>query len=348
MQPNHQQCDEQCRARIRKHIRKLRRGAPVRVYAEAILSGEELDTHQCTTVLQVMLNPSGEMWRERTVAAWCLGERVCSPPEWKEATAHALRRVVDGREFVDRRGRIIRALKCNLAVAAVLSGAFILFLVSLIPSIGLPPPLFYLVGGWIIGTALLWMLVLVPGLLVSEDFELSRLAESRASAARSLGRLADPLASAVLARAATDARREVRQAAAVALPHALAAIGHEHLGALPPETTTNLCALLGRNNSALEVLVLDALECAGTGAAAEPVRRLASRSKSGSIRDAAARVLPILDERLRQETSATRLLRPAGSPNASSDVLLRPASSATAVPEEQLLRPTSEPTGMSD
>ncbi len=202
---------------------------------------------------------------------------------------------------------------------------------------------------WLAGVGIAFFVLVLPILMFSNSREDFNLRDSVAEAVMSLGKLADPYAVGILARMHKRKCNVVRVTlnevweARQSLLSALTAVHSEHYGLLPRDATLSLCDVLSDEDEELALPTLEALGRAGTGAAVQPVRRLAEDSKSEAIRSSAATVLPILEERLRIETGAARLLRPADSPEVPAEVLLRPASSATGVPEEQLLRPSDRP-----
>ncbi len=312
---------------VRHHIRKLPRGMRVRKCAENILDGGKLNSADYTMLLDVLDKKSENPWREVLVSCWCLGS--CElPTEKRDCATSELRRLLTRQQAPNRDLPADAIMGVLSAIVMFIVGAIALFATILI---------FYQFG---IPLFLFMLLVLASPLIAIRILKASRNTLAQAAAARSLGNLADPISVGILATTMMSSGLELRAAAADALWKNLSAVLPEHYGVLPPDATTSLCAALG-SSITLDAAILKALGNAGTGAAVDRVRRLASESYASSTRKIAQEVLPILEERLRQETSAARLLRPAESPRAAENVLLRPASSATAVPEEQLLRPSS-------
>ncbi len=83
--------------------------------------------------------------------------------------------------------------------------------------------------------------------------------------------------------------------------------------------------------------VLDVLEKIGTGNCVSDVEWLAKNAERPEWRQHAARVLPIISERLRCERDSTSLLRPSDS-DSNPNQLLRPAPLASVADEKSLLR----------
>ncbi|MDW8209167.1 MAG: HEAT repeat domain-containing protein [Chloroherpetonaceae bacterium] len=132
--------------------------------------------------------------------------------------------------------------------------------------------------------------------------------------------------------------RKVREAAIQALPEMLAALTPEHYGQLPAGTTPALCRVLYHPDNRLVALALDALGKVGDGRAVAPVEQMVRRGRTPELRAEAERILPVLQERKRQEEAHSSLLRPSGVPADTPDVLLRPAAAQSHVDPETLLR----------
>jgi hypothetical protein len=197
------------------------------------------------------------------------------------------------------------------------------------------PPLVF-VGSWL-GIGLLiapWV-----GMRIASDSQYLC-----ANTALSLGYLGGPQSINVLAETAVrDASPEIRQAAEEALARVLPALTEDYYGRLQARTVPNLCLLLDRGGS-LTLALLEALSKVGDGRAVHPVERVAAHGGTASLREAAANILPILQERYYRETSAAILLRPVQAQESESASLLRPTVDTGSVRPEQMLRaiPPSE------
>lgn len=137
--------------------------------------------------------------------------------------------------------------------------------------------------------------------------------------------------------------RKVREAATQALPEMLAALTPEHYGQLPAGTTPALCRVLYHPDNRLVALVLDALGKVGDGRAVAPVEQMMRRGRTPELRAEAERILPMLQERKRQEEAHSSLLRPSSVPEDTPEVLLRPATAQSCVEPETLLRTVGAP-----
>ena len=106
-------------------------------------------------------------------------------------------------------------------------------------------------------------------------------------------------------------------------------------------TRRHLMEALGNvnNSQQLEFALVRAMEWVGTGQAARKVAWLTRRGQNSAIRDEAARILPVLQERERREQAPTTLLRPSHAAPILPEHLLRPIAATDATPAEQLLRP---------
>ncbi len=127
--------------------------------------------------------------------------------------------------------------------------------------------------------------------------------------------------------------------ARLALRYLLPHVDSEDMEKLPFGARSKLMDALGRGHDPdLDVAILQALEWVGTGSVADKVARLAEHGATPAVREEAARVLPVLQTRLREEQAPAILLRP--SHNASpANQLLRPGLYVETTPAEQLLRP---------
>lgn len=349
---------------IDKYLRRLRRDSPTRLAAERLLETGAVDPESVEFLALAADSMKDIRWRERAVAAWCLGECDLAPDQ-RDAVTTALRTLLDGIDVFNisgwlRRSAVMCASTSFSLVGLVLAAGFFA------PTMGSTNVVATAVSWWVSGTLLggtfLAFVLFAPYLMVAGALDDAPLHHAMAEAATALGKLSDPMAAGNLARAQVDRNKALRKAAQDALPTVLNAIREEHYGLLPRDATPALCDALQLMDSRHVVPILEALGRAGDGRAVAPVRQfLTARSWrsgwSGSdegkecdrlVLATAQRVLPILEDRLRQETVAERLLRPAQAPGAPEDLLLRPAGSASAVPEAQLLRPTSVPLARGD
>ncbi len=350
---------------VKESTGKLRPNCAVRSAFEQLELTPWLDRESLDGLLRAVRDPSGKHWRERSVAAWCLGECSADETTLLEVKS-ALRSLLAGEGYTDGPGRILRAARRSWSTSAcivALVGAIGIFMMVPFTVESLLIGLLYALVVWFLVSSLASLLILPFALPISFGWDAGDLTCSRAEAATALGKLRDPLAAGCMATATKRNDCSMGSAAYAALPLVLEAITEDHYGQLGSAQTLALCGALAHAGADRARLILRALAAAGDGACAEPLARLIADSKvvgrwsfpkwlvlgdKETVVDLAQRVLRVLEERLRQETSAARLLRPAESPGAPGAVLLRPAGSATAVPEEQLLRPSVGPDGRSE
>jgi hypothetical protein len=119
------------------------------------------------------------------------------------------------------------------------------------------------------------------------------------------------------------------------------------------KTERLLTSAFSRFDAPRILAALRALEFIGTGQSAYPVERLVQRRPTShdalafmEIRAEAERILPILQDRQRQEEASSLLLRASTMPPTVPEQLLRPAHYQDAKSAEQLLRPGDSSIGL--
>jgi hypothetical protein len=160
----------------------------------------------------------------------------------------------------------------------------------------------------------------------------------RADAAAALSLVAGPDDVDVLAAACFDVSSPVLLLAQYTLKGVLPALDESHRDILTVTTTPSLCRLLRLYDLELVCLTLDALGRVGDGRAAGHVELLLTENKGARVREAAERVLPVLQERRRREGDAASLVRPSSHQSAE-ECLLRPTRPGLHGLEEILPRP---------
>lgn len=139
-----------------------------------------------------------------------------------------------------------------------------------------------------------------------------------------------------------------RRSACRALVEILPSLNETHLGLLDGGMERSLTSLMHVNYGSLTLSIVRALEFVGTGQSAAALERMVRRNLPAHAGPAltlahseAERVLPMLQERLRQEQATSMLLRPSQAGEMSREGLLRPASAydASETVAEELLRP---------
>ena len=160
-----------------------------------------------------------------------------------------------------------------------------------------------------------------------------------------LGQAGDPRAVGVLAIAAHDAERAVREPARQALLRLLPHVRADHAADITPPQMNALLELAFQSESAMQIAVLKAFEQIGDGRAVPVVHNL-TFSQHPQVREQAKTCLPFLNERARRAEQSATLLRGTANPAqiASPRELLRPVNaSADNTPPDELLRLDASP-----
>ncbi len=341
MEPQHQQNT------IQRLIKRLRRNNPVRRIAERLLRGDwqvGFPDQSFQTLLNSLTNQKDYLWKERAVAAWALRQAALDPQQ-KQVAANVLHKIVMTVRESEDSGRFKRTyLPRALLFTALLTPPLIvpMFLQSRNPPVYSDLDIFALIVCIPLSICFAFLpalLMATPMALLSVDSGYNRV---RAEAVRTLSALGLAQSAASLSVAAcvpyTAGARQVRQAAKTALPAVLSQLTPEDFGQQDSEMIPYLCHLLSRSEEPLVLAILEALGKVGDGRAVLPVQRLAVKGRTERIRAAAASILPVLEQRQKQENDPQVLLRAASQDAAASNVLLRPASSTPATEPQQLLR----------
>jgi hypothetical protein len=191
------------------------------------------------------------------------------------------------------------------------------------------------------------VLASVPVVSVSLSLDRKQNNRVRAAAAVALGRLQSVESVGALTTALYDHSAAVRRAAVPALKSALPLLTPEHYGQLGVQAIPNLCRALGHGDELLVLHVLDALEKVGDGRAVQPVEETATRGRTDRIRQMAIRILPLLQERQRQESASKMLLRAAVPTESAPHTLLRPVSAEPLSPLQTSMETPLPTTGAS-
>jgi HEAT repeat protein len=353
--------------RIAELAAHLRYDNPLRPITRDVLKEAPLSPETIQFLIEILRNPSLKPLWARETLAWISDQRRAHPEHTereitafilgrapldaaaKEAAADALARTLDNDRTIDKRitlANVGRGLASGTRFLAPVSAAIGLAIGACnalsYPGFGV---LQYLAWTAIILIVLEVLLspFFVGALLEQNWLHLSRM---RAAAATALGHLRLPESVDSLARADNDDSPEVRDAAIHALDAVLPTLTPDHYGRLGSQTVPNLYRILYAGDESFKLRVLAALEKVGDGRAIAPLKRVATRQLFGAterLSAEAARILPILEARQRQETERGTLLRGShAAPTATPDTLLRPAAEPSETPPEELLRPHSD------
>ncbi len=332
---------------IRKIVRRLPKSGRLREWAEAALAGEPIPTDAIPDLCDVVRGANGAIWPHRLVACMCL-ERANWRNNNRDAVVQALRAAAAS--IVSKARSEPSHVKAACGLSFLWTVSMMIALIAIIKSerrdlswiVDAGITLF--VGGLVSYAA--WLVTLSVQVVEAHS-------RTRRMAIRMLGEMGDCIAVGEVAQAVYDSDIDIAAEAKRALPGLLEAVQPKHYGKLSRDTVPAICQLLSSIDRTLAVQAINALMRAGDGRAAESLRYTLEASTQilpwlkhapgldaeQAVVDAALQALPILEERLRNETAAARLLRPAESPANPAELLLRPAGSSTTVPEEQLLRP---------
>ena len=335
MLPPELQADKAERSTIEGFTRKLPRDSIIRKATERILRDQAGDPHTVRWLRDAVVQRSGFRWRERILAAWCLGLTPI-PTEARGQILEALGVLANNNLEKDNGGAFWRLQWRTFMIFAPL--ALITSGPELLNELIVNP--FGLLRFPFMNVAL--SLLVLP---FSAMLEKRRLNLARAAAVLSLGRLAAPEATGVVAAAVYDkvgeGSGEVKRAGERALPSVLSALKHEHYGQVRGTSIDHLCRILQDRRDHLVIAVLEAFKKVGPGSAADPVGRLAKRARAGDVRMLAHELVPILESRRRDEQAPRVLLRATGTPG-DDNALLRPITSQSESDPDLLLRPLQE------
>lgn len=304
---------------------RFRESNPTRQLALKHLSGIPLSEEEITNLLVTIAEPSCFRWREQQLAVMLL--RFLPLARLQRVIAHErLRNIFEMKVWPDY--QTLFALRF----------VPVWFLFGLLLSSLEVPSLFALILSAIPATV-----IILPLSGIWEDGRLNCL---RAAALRTCGRLklleSLPMVNDALFYAPgleqTRGCHQVRTAALEALPLIASALTPEDYGRVPSDFVPNLCRALYHPDDWIVMLALETLEKVGDGRAVKPVARMVEQGRTPELRAAAARILPILQERERLEAAPHVLLRASDAPAPKPDELLRPAMDSGEREPETLLR----------
>jgi hypothetical protein len=312
---------------------------PVRLLALSVARGEPLPTIQ--PLIDALLDPSPDRWRVRAVAAWALSRTALTPDQADGATA-SLMDVLEQARPERLRDRFARSLKRHLAVTfgGGALATLLIFALFVEHRYGYGGPSFF-EAFWML-TAMIGVTAFPFETAASFLYDSSLDSRARAGAAVALGRLGQAECVGALSGALFDRSKRVRDAAAAALHQVLPLLEPRHFGLFGAQSIANLGRALNHADAQLVSKALGALAVVGTSHAIPFVRRAAQSGRTVRLRDAAADVLRVLEERQRTESVHATLLRATASPENPAAVLVRPSSGSASDLDELLLRAAPE------
>jgi hypothetical protein len=273
-----------------------------------------LSSVQIEQLFSALTSTSKRNKKERVVAAWALGRAPLAPVE-REAAAGSLLHILDTRS---------QSVQSAWLRAWLRYGIVFPFALAFDIAENSGPVVTMLLLPIILGTS------------VVQDLRTEKLL--RSYAALSLGRRQAVEGIGALAAATFDRDARVRDSAASGLHEALPAVMLEHFGLLKREEISELAKVLEHPDNLLVFKVLGALDKIGTGVAIPAVEALRNRARIGRMQQEAERVLVVLKERQKQEEMGRTLLRATSSPDAPSEILVRPVQTTHESDPAVLLR----------
>ncbi|HLV81998.1 MAG TPA: hypothetical protein VKT32_17040 [Chthonomonadaceae bacterium] len=206
-------------------------------------------------------------------------------------------------------------------------------------------PLLLLISG-----SLCWIATLTL-IVVSEEYILTicflfaasiillvRLQEERSLLAKAFARFDDARNIPMLLECLNFTDGPARLAVSKALTRSLSYFTSEDASQIGPRQRERLCRLLTEATTEQSLAILKALERIGDKAALPYVQRLTTASDA-ALREAAEECLFSLQQSVEQQSIRQTLLRPSDAVEAKPETLLRPASKASEIVPQQLLRP---------
>lgn len=323
---------------IARLARRLRPDNPVRQIAFALLERNTVEEETLAPLLKTLKAPLEDRWRERTVAAWAVGQWPLKAEQKAEVT-DILGRIIMNRQL-GRTDRfvlrlvfaIVRTALCSLVTVAACG--FVLLSGALWRGSGILTLLAILLAG-----VSFILLACMPFLSFALDVHKNH--QVRQLAVRSLGRLRQPLSTGVLANTIMDRNDNVSAEAIRAFRNILPLLSSTQYGQHDRETVPALCKLLFfyHCRPILRPFVVEAIGMIGGGEAVKPIEFVARTEKGTGSGKIAERILPILRERQQRENDPKRLVRAASAPDEPASLLLRPAQDSGSAEAHLLLRP---------
>jgi hypothetical protein len=295
-------------------------------------SGRELADDEIELLITTASNPSNAAYKSKLAAVRAI-RQMPLPAEARARAAAGLLMQADVRgALLDEAGRFKRALR--VFGLSLLAGVILILPGLLVSWLLQSSPLFLTIlnaVGWVLAFAS------CPLALVQLAVDGSRLIEMRVEATCAIASLKVAETTSVVFRNTRSSHQPVKTAAVGALPALLPAIIDGELPLLPKDAE-DLCLLLRGGEDDLVYLILETLRLYGGGSQAGDLEWLVAHGRTQPIREAAAHVLPVLQQRLRREQEQNVLLRASDAPEDSPAHLLRPISTAPDGEPSTLLR----------
>lgn len=323
--------------------------------------------HDFATLVLTLDVVGVDEWKESCLAAWALG--IVPVMEGDKEEAHRALRITLDDSLAFNNHAFRRSLSRAYSRTLNFSIPLTLTCLSLNSNLGevfQDKNAFLVMFAYslmfVIGTALISTLLLFPIWSISQLFDIGRQRRIQYFAALSLGRLGMPESVGILAKSSLHSNRSVSEISFHSLKLILPSVTQDHYGQLPGDAVIQLCRLIDRFNNQSHwhmppghvsnrpvrdvdednmehelLMILKALEMIGDSNALRTVRELSEDAIYASVKHRATALIPILEERKRQENDKAILLRGSAAPK-NPDTLLRPATATSASDASGLLR----------
>jgi hypothetical protein len=305
---------------ILKVIRRINEGHPLRQLADLVLRDPRAFIANPQPVLRAFSHKHST--RRRVVASWLIVHA-----NWSDSQRHSLSEMLSG--SVERAIAPTKlGYTTKMQVSAVIAGCSIVYSLCLGAN-----PLLLLPAG----IGVFWLLSLLP--VGADRNTIEQLCPPVIGA---LGNLGQPASLPTIADAYMHDPLRIVAAAAVA--KVTARLRPEDYGTLPSRTVPALCRILPKADSQTALVILRALTIIGDERAIRAVGSLAGTTQSREIREAAANVLAILQQRAAESQASSVLLRSSSASADEKRALLRAATlGACADPPELMVRASQGP-----
>jgi len=321
----------------------LRKQHPLRQQADAVLLDPQVPIQKLEPVLRALTSAFRLRRNEPIVASWLIAHA-----NWSDDQRSTLSEKLSIKVEKAMKGkRIDRSLLRLFLRFIVVSAAFCFTLFMCDPLRGL-----YHISGGIVECGYISIKVAIPltllGSVASLPLSLWILERRRTqlfAAIAALVELGQPACMASLAMAMVHGyvmlHADLWDAAASALERVMSNLRPDDLGTLPGRTVPALCSALTARSREMTLGILQALTLIGDGRAIHDVGSLSRNHYCPDVREAATKLLPILQQRNVEHKSSALLLRASNAPADSKQSLLRPSWEQPATDSSQLLRMTN-------
>jgi len=318
--------DDQANEAILEVCRTLRMENPLRKQVMAVIANPEALIRDARPILSALTTTSlfWDWKAERTVACWLIVHGTWSEEQRLSLSKTLLDSVA---KMMQQRkpARIVLRLLRNTVIAA---SPFVLFL----PWYDAMSDALILLGS---------LSICLPIYLATEGRNLDQFQ----TVLEALGTVGQP--DSIVSLLAASQNMTLGEAATSALLNVLSRLTPDDYGTLPLQAVPTLCrALTNRTPPQTLLIILEVLSVIGDGRAISAVEDLAMRAVDTDVYEAAAKLLPILQQRHLDSQASSLLLRASHLPSDSGQTLLRATNEQPSDPS-QLLR-MAPPEGSED